>query len=224
MNLRLKNSDKGVSSVVSAAFLVLLVMSGYLLTTYLNQKTWSLTEIIDDEKDFDYERSREHFTVVGIPFTESNTLEVSIKNTGGIMVDLKWITVRDAETLIPIDYYPIDERIRPGEIINEISPGDEYDFPGGYDETQSYVIQIWSERGTVASYKYPPLPKEYQLVTNKLYSGPFEFDQDSSSFSFTSEDNPLIPEPAYEMDPLNDKIIYWITLSNVDCRRRRCLD
>lgn len=209
----------GVSSVVSAAFLVLVVMSGYLLTTYLNQKTWSLTEIIDEEKNFDYERSKEQFTAVGIPFTESNTLDITVKNKGEIEVDLKWITVRDAITLKPVlDFQPIDYRVRPGDSVNEVGKDILDVFPGGYEETVGYVIQLWSERGTVSSYKYPPLPKEYRLISNKLYSGPFEFDQEISSFQYTSEANPVTPQPAYEMYDYFDQIIYEIKLKNVENR------
>jgi hypothetical protein len=237
-----KDRHRGTGTIIAAAFLILIVLSGYTLTAFLNKKTQELNEALNEVYLFDWERGNEKIIIFGNPFSTDNGLNISVQNVGEVDVFLRWITVRNATNLKPISgmdaYSSINIKLRPGEIATGIGENimHECNFTEGYKGTKKYVIQVLTSRGTITSYQYPPLAKEYRQVYNKIISGPFEFDQEKVTFSFTSQDidgdttswdnvyekcytdNPLIPQKAYNMCDCYDNIVYHVTLKNVENR------
>jgi hypothetical protein len=186
---KISRARKGTGTIIAASFLILIILSGYTLTVILNTKTKGLNEVIGDMNMFDWQRGNEKINIIGNPFDADDTLNISVKNTGEVSINLKWLTVRNSSNLRPIlNYSPIQAHLRPGETLTEIGTNIEQVFPGGFEGTTSYVVQILTSRGTVKSLQHPPLEKEYTPVINKIYSGPFEFDLKNPSFNYTSKD------------------------------------
>jgi hypothetical protein len=234
-----KKSDqvrRGTGTIIAASFLILIIVSGYTLTVILNTQTKGLNEVIGEMNMFDWQRGNEIVSIVGNPFDADDKLNITVKNTGEVTVNLNWITVRNSSTLKPIlNYSPIQAHLRPGETVTEIGTNIEQVFPGSFEGTSSYIVQVLTTRGTIKSLQHPPLETEYTPVINKIYSGPFEFDQETPSFRYTSEDmdgntwvegifesnytdNPIYPELAYKLKDCYDHIVYSISFKNVENR------
>lgn len=241
-NPRHYRSRKGTGTIIAASFLVLIIVSGYTLTVLLNTQTKHLNEVMGEMNLFDWRRGNERIIIVGNPFDADDTLNLTVENTGEVSVHLNWLTVRNASNLKPIlNYSPIQFQVRPGETLTGIGTAITQDFPGGFEGTKRYVIQVLTTRGTITSIQHPPLQKEYRPVINKIYSGPFEFSQEEPSFSYTSKDmdgnldvwdeyrdtwvhersyidNPINPEPAYELMDCYDHLVYSVSFKNVENR------
>jgi len=223
---------KGLSSLIAASFLIIILFTSLAILFEFNRKTSEVNNIITEMNIYNYERSHEDYSIIGVPFNPSNELDISVRNDGEVAISLKWMQVLNAKTLEPVlRYIKIDEELLPGETRNSIGSHLSTTFPGAYEGSTSYIIQILSERGTTTSYLFPPIEREYQVVTNKYYSGPFEFNLDSSSFRYTSKDidgssrnerqyndNPIASVPAFQMNDFYDNIVYEIKLKNVNNR------
>jgi hypothetical protein len=223
---------RGTGTIIAASFLILIIVSGYTLTVILNTQTKGLNEVISEMNIFDWQRGNERLSIIGNPLDGDDKLNITVKNTGEVPITLNWITVRNSSNLKPIlNYSPIQAYLRPEETVEEIGANIEQVFTGGFEGTTSYVVKIYTTRGTVKSLQHPPPEKEYTPVINKIYSGPFEFDQESPSFKYTSRDmdgyledersysdNPTNPKPAYELMDCYDRIVYSIEFKNVENR------
>jgi hypothetical protein len=236
---------RATGTIIAASFLVLIIISGYTLTVLLNTQTKELNKVIGEVNMFDWERGNERIRIVGTPFDPDDRLNVTVENIGEVSVDLKWVTVRNASTLRPIlNYSPIEVYLRPGEIVDGIGDSIVSEFSGSFEGTTRYVVQVLTSRGTVSSIQHPPLEREYRPVINKIYSGPFEFDQEVASFKYTTKDmdggllhecyyygyhsfeepsysgteNPVDSRAAYEMYDFYDHLVFEVNLKNVENR------
>jgi len=109
---------EGIGTIIAATFIVLIIVSGYALTTVLNMRTKELNEVIGEMNMFDWERGKERIEIVGNPFNVDDTLNLTVENTGEIKMHLRWMIIRNTSNLKPIlDYTRINVYVRPGEVV-----------------------------------------------------------------------------------------------------------
>jgi hypothetical protein len=163
-------------------------------------------------QQIEFEKGLENITIVGEPFNSDNKLEVEVLNSGSIDLELSWITIFDPITREPIlDYTALDNvLLRPyqSRIIDSI----DQIFPGSYDQSESYQIQIITKRGTIVEYRHPrPIPLPKKIMTQ--FIGPFFFDLNEDSFKITSQTH-SDPVTAYEMRDDESNLMFWLQVTN----------
>jgi hypothetical protein len=156
-------------------------------------------------------------TILGNPFSKENHLNLTIVNVGEVDASISWIIVLNPLDNNPIyGYYKIDPPLllNPDETSSPQKCDETWIFPGGYEGTTSYIIQMITERGTKIDYIHPnPGRMNIKMGTELITIGPFIFEFTGSSFTYTSNQNPTC-KTAWEIQDNEDEIIFYITLKN----------
>ena len=161
----------------------------------------------------DFERDLENLTIIGDPFDEDRKLSVSVLNEGSVDTEVAYIAVYTPDTQEPfLDYTPLDNMLLQPYQYRTLD-GIDTVFPQGDEEDPNkYKIQLVTTRGSVFEHQYPrPIPAPKQIM--KLYLGPFQFDFDQESFTYTSTAQP-IQQSAWEMRDDESEITFWVKITN----------
>jgi hypothetical protein len=182
----------------------------------LNESAQFENELVEMKKT-DYERKQEDLTVLGNPFCKENHLNLTIVNVGEVDSSISWIILLNPIDNNPIyGYFKIDPPLllRPDEISSPQKCDETWIFPGGYEGTTSYIIQMITERGTKIDYIYPnPGRMNIKMGTELITIGPFIFEFTGSSFTYTSNFHSS-RQTAWEIQDYEDNIMFYIILKN----------
>jgi len=146
---KLSSNKRGVGSILGAAFLLLILLSGFASYTLYVKRVSEYTKILQDMQQLDLQRDKAKIEFISVSFTSEDELNITVKNTGSYHVHLIWLGIFD-EAANTQDYYKINFYISPAETEPDIGNNTISTFEG-----QPHVIQLVTELGNTFSYSYP---------------------------------------------------------------------
>ena len=143
------NHNRGQGSIIGAAFILLILMTGFTFYTLHVEVTNDYVRTIQEMQQLDLKRSKENIEFVSVSFTSLNMLNITVRNTGPHQAHLIWLGVFD-EAANTQDYHIINFYVNPSETVHDIRNDTIPTFEG-----QERVIQLVTELGNTFSYSYP---------------------------------------------------------------------
>ena len=214
---RRQSGRKAVGTVVSGLIMVIVLVLSFSAFHNVFKRTIQFEDELLEIHQNEYKKKSEEITVLGNPFTNENHLNLTIVNIGNIPSTINWITIINPTNKKPeYSYYPLDPPLYldPGDKTEALALNETWIFPGGYNKTKSYIIQVITERGTIADYVFPnPSRENIKGGTELLFIGPFQFKFAERSFTFTSREQ-NVKQPAWEIVDSEDRITFYIELKN----------
>jgi hypothetical protein len=207
---------KAIGTIVALLFMLLVFVSGlgvYYIISFQTQEyrvTFSAIERID------FDRGLEDLEIIGNPFSYNDQLNMTVINTGSTDTKITFVGVIDPETekLLCMNagkyYEPIENMLlRPHQ--NRTIPINQT-FSHSYNGTKSYKIQLITSRGTIIEHQFPrPVPPPFEIM--RILIGPFHFEFDSESFSYTYGVE-TIPVGAWEMYDNATNLVFNVKITN----------
>ena len=165
------NPRLGQGSVIGAAFMLLILMTGFSFYSLHINVTNEYLSIIQEMQQLDLERNQEDIEFSSITFTDLNLLNLTVRNNGPNQAHLIWLGIFD-EAANTQNFYPINFFLDPSETVSDIRNDTVPSFEG-----QERIIQLTTELGNVFRYSYPAddesgWGERYDFVdeTSDLYS------------------------------------------------------
>ena len=140
---------KGVGSIIGAAFLLLILLTGFTYYNFYFNEYRRYTRVLQEMQQLDFMRSAEEIRFVSVSTTDQNKLNVTVKNTGSYQVNFIWIGIHD-ESMNSQEYYSVDFYVDPGETMADIR-NETITIPDG----ECRGIQLITELGNIFSCSYP---------------------------------------------------------------------
>ena len=139
---------RGVGSIIGAAFLLLILLSGFsYFSIYFNQ-VQKYTNAIQEMQEFDRRSNEEIVDFVSVSTAAMDYLNLTLENDGSYQTHLIHFSVSDLVS--PPAFYDLDVYINPGEIVTDIPKNNITILEGEERE-----ILIATELGNVFTYTYP---------------------------------------------------------------------
>jgi hypothetical protein len=211
-----RSNDKCVGFLVGAVFLVAVLLVGLGVFSFMNTQMARFQDTRESMSRYDTLQKRENIVVIGNPFNEDDTLNVTVVNAGNVETVLVRLSVLNQTTRKPVPaeaYDEINVTIRPQHTATGVSDSFGWSFPGGHAQTANYTIQLVSSRGSVFDWDFPRPGEAPKHDTRHIVVGPFVFDLTKESFRYTSEAQPTAI-PAWEMDDSEDEITFYVDVTN----------
>ena len=162
---RLSRDKRAQGSIIGAAFLVMILLSGYTFYTLVVSVANDYTETLQDMQQLDSRRYKENIEFVSVSFNQDK-LNITVRNTGPYMSHLIWLGIFD-ETANTQDYYEIDFYVNPSETATNV--GDD-SVPSFEEEERN--LQLVTESGNTFRYEYPPSEEEGEYDFVDVEGGP----------------------------------------------------
>ena len=140
---------RAVGSLIGIGFLLMIISLGLSFYNVINMIESSSNNIFDEIADLDKNAVDEDLEIQSVKLTATNSLNLTIKNTGSVLSSLKWIGVFD-DTLNTQEYYSVDTRLNPVETQKEIGNSSISMTP-----SNTYTIQVLTELGNIYYGEYP---------------------------------------------------------------------
>jgi hypothetical protein len=115
----------------------------------INMIESSSNNIFQEITDLDKKAIDEEIEIQSVELTATNSLNLTIKNTGSVLSSLKWIGVFD-DTLNTQEYYSVDTRLNPVETQKDIG-----NSSISMNPSYTYTIQVLTELGNIYYGEYP---------------------------------------------------------------------
>jgi FlaG/FlaF family flagellin (archaellin) len=216
-----KNS-KGVSGIIAAVFLVLVVLFLYanVFTFILTQNT-SFQGVVSEVNQMDIDRSSEIITVSNVNYTVAGNqvyVEAQVTNDGPVSVQIITLWVIDTTTQKYGYNDTLNINLKTGDTLNFTGPNALRVTIG--DSSSSSVFTSWfvTDRGNL-------IPLEKELIVAQLARGigylTLEFDK-FRYFTYESEQKLAnYPDGTVGFDvPKNEYVAFGCYLTNLDPKRR----
>ena len=139
-------SHRGLSSVIGAVFLIIVVIGALSYITYSLEIMGNFSESLITEESRLRDKQGEAFEIASIDITPANKLDGVIKNTGQIPVKLTTLWVDEKGVNDGVQKYILDTDISPGKTVNLINLADV-----DLDPTKGYNMKFVSSRGVINS-------------------------------------------------------------------------
>jgi len=162
---KFSRDERGIGSLVGAAFLILILLSGFAFYMLSVNVTDEYRESLEAMGQLDLKRKQEKIEFVNVTTTDENKLNITMENTGPYQTHLIWLGVFD-ETAPPStqNYYELDSYINPAETETGIGSTE---MDGEIVEEHQYTIQLITELGNIFIYRYPPdEEEEYATISD----------------------------------------------------------
>jgi hypothetical protein len=127
----------------------MIISLGLSFYNVINMIESSSNNIFDEIADLDKNAVDEGLEIQSVKLTVTNSLNLTIKNTGSVLSSLKWIGVFD-DTLNTQEYYSVDTRLNPVETQKEIG-----NSSISLNPSNTYTIQVLTELGNIYYSEYP---------------------------------------------------------------------
>ncbi len=164
--VRLARRRRGLSSVVGAIFLVLIIVAGFNLVTAGLSYYENYSAVLSEKSRVEWERTGEDIELVDVSVS-SGKFNLTIWNSGSFTVRLVrlWVTNETSSPMwhrsFDIDYYisPKDTVMNVGQSI------------GLYvNSSNGYVLKVVTERGNTVSFRLSPASSVNPVLT--IYASP----------------------------------------------------
>jgi hypothetical protein len=168
---KLSRDKRGIGSLVGAAFLILILLSGFAFYMLEVNITDEYRETLGTMDELDLKKEQEKIEFVSVSTTEEDKLDITVKNTGPHQTHLIWLGVFDETTTPPHqNYYRLNRYINPAETETGIGLTE---MDGEILEGHQYTIQVITELGNIFIYSYSPA-EEGVSVGKITITGPDE--------------------------------------------------
>lgn len=222
LNRKLWKNSKGVSGIIAAVFLVLVVLFLYanVFTFILTQNT-SFQGVVSEVNQMDIDRSSEIITVSNVNYTVAGNqvyVEAQVTNDGPVSVQIITLWVIDTTTQKYGYNDTLNINLKTGDTLNFTGPNALRVTIG--DSSSSSVFTSWfvTDRGNL-------IPLEKELIVAQLARGigylTLEFDK-FRYFTYESEQKLAnYPDGTVGFDvPKNEYVAFGCYLTNLDPKRR----
>jgi len=148
------NRRRGLSSVVGAVFMVLVMLGALNVVLMTLRQQDSVTQTLIEKSNSDLDRMNEEIAISDIRLTDDNKLNMTVTNSGGAAAQLASIYVVN-ETSAPKEQYryDLDNVIDGRESVSEI--GSDLDLT--VDTGNKYSVKVVTEAGNSAVTTVTPL-------------------------------------------------------------------
>lgn len=143
------HSRKAVGSLIGIGFLLMILAVGVSYYQVINRIEKSSEDIILEMAALDRDATDEDLEIQRVRLTGGNSLNLSIKNKGNILAELKWIGVFD-DTMNTQEYYSVDTSLNPLDTQTEIG-----NSSISMNPSNTYTIQILTKLGNIYYGEYP---------------------------------------------------------------------
>jgi hypothetical protein len=140
---------RGVGSIIGAAFILLILMTGFSYYTLQFSETRKYSAVLQEMQEVDLRRNSESVDILSVSLTSLDKLNVTVINTGSYQTHLIWIGVHD-EAGNTHDYYEVEFFLEPGEVLTDIGNEDITILDG-----EELLIQLVTEYGNIFTCGYP---------------------------------------------------------------------
>jgi len=140
---------RGVGSIIGAAFILLILMTGFSYYTLQFSETRKYSAVLQEMQEVDLRRNSESVDILSVSLTSLNKLNVTVTNTGSYQTHILWIGVHEV-TGNTHDYYELELFIEPGEVLTDIGSEDITILEG-----EELLIQLVTEYGNIFTCGYP---------------------------------------------------------------------
>ncbi|MBT6605361.1 hypothetical protein HOB36_09770 [Candidatus Bathyarchaeota archaeon] len=142
-------SRRAVGSLIGIGFLLMILAVGFSFYEVVNRIERSSDGILLEMAALDRTAADEDLDIQRVRLTGSNSLNLTIKNTGDILAKLEWIGVFD-DTSNTQDYYRVVASLNPTEIQTDIGNATIVMNP-----LNEYTIQVLTKLGNIYYGEYP---------------------------------------------------------------------
>ncbi len=194
--VRITQKKKGISSVVGAIFLILIIISGFtMLSTGLSYYQ-NYTTILSDNSKIELERLNERIELVRVS-VDSGKFNLTLQNTGTLTTHLVrlWVT-NDTANPQWHEKYNIDYYVSPNGIVSNIGQN----LSLSVNSSAGYTLKIVTDRGSMASYRIVP-PSELATSMSLHVSPPSPINSTQVSILFTVSNNSTSSDSLFNIFP-----------------------
>ncbi|MFB0543507.1 MAG: hypothetical protein ACETVR_01880 [Candidatus Bathyarchaeia archaeon] len=149
---RLSRNERGTGSIIGAAFLLLILLSGFSAYALSVRTQIAYRGTLEEMDQLDNRRDKEEITFEEVSLTLDQRLNITVKNTGSYPAHLIWLGVLN-RTSTPEDqrYFSQDIYLNPGETATNIGSNITL------NSDNHYIIQIVTELGNLFIYDLYPI-------------------------------------------------------------------
>jgi len=146
------HSRRAVGSLIGIGFLLMIITLGLSYYNTINMIESSSNNIFLEISDLDKKAVDEVLEIQSVKLTVTNSLNLTIKNTGSVLSSLRWIGVFD-DSLNTKEYYSVDTSLNPAETQIDIGNSSITINP-----SNTYTIQVLTKLGNIYYGEYPEPP------------------------------------------------------------------
>ena len=143
------NSRRAVGSLIGIGFLLMIITVGFSFYNVINMIESSSNNVLQETAELDRKAADEDLEIQSVTLTVTNSLNLTIKNTGSVFSSLLWIGVFD-DTLNTQEYYSVDTSLNSFETQKDIGNSSITMNP-----SNSYTIQVLTKLGNIYYGEYP---------------------------------------------------------------------
>ncbi|MCX8151240.1 MAG: hypothetical protein N3D85_07045 [Candidatus Bathyarchaeota archaeon] len=152
-------AKRGLGSIIAAAFIVLILISGFTFYTVILRSMNSYNSTASEMNQADVNRSREQLTIAAVKITSENKLNLTVTNTGSLSSRLLWLGLFNQSVTPETQwFFELNEQLEPTETKTILS-----NFSVAKD--QKYVIQISTSAGNTFTTKFYPASETICALT-----------------------------------------------------------
>jgi len=149
---KLSHNKRGTGSIVGAAFLVMILLTGYAFYFLNFDVTEDYNKTLQDMRELDLKQNKESIESTSVSITADEKLNMAVKNTGSYQTHFIWLGVfNKTSTPETQQYSSLSTHVDPGESATGI--GSTITVTSG----SQYVIQLVTELGNVFNYDLYPI-------------------------------------------------------------------
>ena len=167
---RLKQSTKGVGSVIGAVFVILIILSGLTLYEVVLSNLNNYNTVASSMSQEDSNKKNEDLSIISVEITTTNTLNITVQNTGSQQSTIIWLGLFNrSESPEGQWFYSISHTVNIGDTKSFLSPCT-------VTTGQKYTIQIITQTGNIYETTLSPtnqLPLSLSLIAGSptIYQG-----------------------------------------------------
>jgi hypothetical protein len=143
-------TDRGVGSILGAAFLLLILITGFAIYAVHTGELGDYAEVLREMTEMDGRRNKENIEIMAIETTAVDGINISVRNQGPVQAHLIYIGVFDTGPSNTQKYYKVDYYVDPAETLTNVM-----DPAITIAQGQERVVQLVTDLGNTVASKYP---------------------------------------------------------------------
>jgi hypothetical protein len=179
---RLKQSTKGVGSVIGAVFVIFIILSGLTLYEVVLSNLNNYNTVASSMSQEDSNKKNEDLSTIYVEITSTNTLNITVQNTGSLQSTIIWLGLFNrSESPEGQWFYSISQTVNIGDTESFLSPCT-------VTSGQKYTVQIVTQRGNIYETTLNPT-NQLPLTLSLIAGSPTIYQGNSMSIFLTITNN-----------------------------------